>query len=166
MKKIVATGLMPSLLTGCLGLLFCLSAQAQFERLDDSASPRTHVRSAASDMRVLQGSRVQMPLGRVEYRLNMAPHSGQRGRIYYRIPDEVTGLRSPAGLLVHWRGNGLFADGSARPGERVPVWAGTVAQPWLEETLDVTLEIDRRLLLPAGYSALQFESYFEIEILP
>ena len=82
------------------------------------------------------------------------------------IPALVTGLRSPAGMQVQWRGNGVFAGGTGRPGDRVQVWNGVVRTPWMAEVFDLTLHIDPAELRLTRGSALSFESYFEIETLP
>lgn len=87
------------------------------------------------------------------------------GQIYV-IPALVTGLRSPAGMQVQWRGNGVFAGGTGRPGDRVQVWNGVVRTPWMAEVFDLTLHIDPAELRLTRGSALSFESYFEIETLP
>ena len=152
----------------CAGLLLCLAlpAGALVARLDDSASPRAQVRTDFANAQGMDGNMLVLPFGRIEYRLATAAHVGRRARIFYVIPPGIPGLRSPSGLQVQWRGNGAFASGTARPGERVPVWSGTVATAWMIETFDLTLRIDpRELRLPSGAS-LSFESIFEIETLP
>ncbi|HEX7867458.1 MAG TPA: hypothetical protein VF555_21040 [Variovorax sp.] len=148
------------------GAALVAPAWAMVARLDDSASPRAQVRSDFSNAMGMDGNMLVLPLGRIEYRLSMAPHVGRRARIFYVIPPNVAGLRSPAGMQVQWRGNGAFASGSGRPGDRVQVWNGVVQAPWMNETFELTLRIDpRELRMPAG-SALSFESFFEIETLP
>lgn len=147
-------------------LLSPAAAWALVARLDDSASPRAQVRSDFANAPAMDGNLVVLPFGRIEYRLATAPHLGRRARIFYVIPPAVAGLRSPAGLQVQWRGNGAFASGSGRPGDRVQVWNGVVQTPWMNETFDLTLRIDpRELRLPTG-AALSFESIFEIETSP
>lgn len=152
----------------CVALAWglALAAHAEVARLDDSTSPQSQVRSDFARARVIGERLLELPMGRIEYRLAMAPHLGRRARIFYVIPAMVTGLRSPAGMQVQWRGNGVFADGTGRPGDRVQVWNGVVRAPWMAEVFDLTLRIDpAELRLPRG-SALSFESYFEIETLP
>lgn len=141
-------------------------AWAEVARLDDSASPQAQVRSDFNRARAIGERLVELPMGRIEYRLATAPHLGRAARIFYVIPAMVTGLRSPSGMQVQWRGNGVFAAGAGRPGDRIQVWNGVVRTPWMVETLDLTLHIDpRELRMPQG-SALSFESFFEIETLP
>jgi hypothetical protein len=162
-----ATRILPAWLASALLYGSTLShGWAQVARLDDSASPRAHVRSDFSQARGMDGRMVVQPLGRIEYRLATAPFLGRRARILYVIPALIPGLRSPAGMQVSWQGGGAFSSGSGRPGDRVPVWSGVVPSAWMTETLDLTLRIDPyELRLPSG-SALSFESYFEIETLP
>lgn len=147
-----------------LGLL--ASATAQPMRLDDSASPRAHVSVDFQQARALDAHTVAVPMGRIDYRLATAPHMGRRARIFYVVPPAIAGLRSPAGLQVVWRGQGSFASGAARPGDRVPVWLGIVQSAWMNESFDLQLRIDPRALQMSRGVPLSFESYFEIEPLP
>lgn len=149
-----------------------MAAQA-VERLDDSASPRSRVRAPVvlgEDGRPLQDSRnatrATVRFGRVDYKLSTARHAGRTARIYYVVPAAIPGLRSPSGLRVEWRGSGLFADGSAMPGERRLVWSGVVPGPWMTEGLDLTFHVDLRQLQLRPNEPFGFESYFEIEISP
>lgn len=141
-------------------------ALADVARLDDSASPRAQVRSDFARAKVIGERLLEVPLGLIEYRLATGPHVGRRARIFYVIPAMVPGLRSPVGMQVQWRGHGIFAGGSGRPGDRVQVWNGVVRAPWMSEIFELTVLVDpSELRLPKG-SALSFESYFEIETLP
>jgi hypothetical protein len=163
-----------------IGLAFSLSlvsstAFARVERLDDSASPRGIVTSPPmlSEFGQPVGAAVRGPapsygivkFGRIDYRLATAKYIGKAARIYFVIPVAIPGLRSPMGLRVDWLGNGTFASGSARPGERTLVWTGTVREAFINEGLNMTMQVELRQLLRAS-SGLAFESYFEIEVSP
>ena len=148
-------------------------AASAAERLDDSASPRSRVPARVvltDEGRSLIASRnptraiVQM--GRVDFRLATARYVGKQARIYFVMPPIVTGLRSPSAMRVDWRGNGTFANGSARPGERQLVWTGTVAGPWMNEGLDLSFEVDLRQLQLQADGQFGFEPFFEIEVFP
>lgn len=143
------------------------------ERLDDSASPRSRVAAQVvmtDEGRPLADSRAPtraiVRFGRVEYKLATARYVGKQARIYYVVPALIPGLRSPAGLLVEWRTLGAFAGGTARPGERSLVWSGVVAQPWMQEALDLSFQVELRQLQLGRDGQLGFESYFEIEVSP
>ena len=162
-----------------LSLLFAslaFSSLAHAERLDDSASPRSQVTSppmvSEQGYPLDQFKPGPQPLigivkfGRVDYKLATGKFIGRMARIYYVIPALINGLRSPAGLQVEWRSNGLFANGTARPGERKLVWSGVVRDAFMSEGLDLTMKIELRELQTRAGQGLAFESYFDIELMP
>ncbi len=147
------------------------AAHARVERLDDSTSPSAQVRAPTDDSPIVAPGAGASPIariafGRVHYRLATAPYVGRQARIYYVLPMAVPGLLSPAGLQVSWRTNGLFASGSGRPGDRVPVWNGVVRDAWMTEALDLVWQLDVRQVRLSRGMPLGFEAYFEIETLP
>jgi hypothetical protein len=115
---------------------------------------------------MLDNQTISLPFGHVEYRLATAAYVGKQARIYYVIPLAVAGLRSPTGMQVQWRSSGQFQPGMGRPGDRVQVWTGVVRAPWITESFDLQLRIDRRELQMGQGGNLRFESYFEIETQP
>ena len=168
---------MRSLAVAALAGLSLGQAMAQVARLDDSLSPRPQVlapRVLSEFGRPLDDMAPGSPVpqfgisrfGHVEFRLATAPYVGKRARIYYVVPALVPGLRSPSGLRMSWRGSGVFADGSARGGERRLVWSGVVRDPVMRESLDLTMEVRLGELTLRPQGALSVESYFEIEVTP
>jgi len=162
---------MPGFRFRCCAALFaaCVlgqSAHAQATRLDDSTSPRAQVGADFRQAQMLDPNTISLPFGHIEYRLATAPYVGKQARIYYVIPLAIAGLRSPAGMQVQWRSSGLFQGGMGRPGDRVLVWSGVVRAPWITESFDLQLRIDRRELQIGQGGSLRFESYFEIETQP
>jgi hypothetical protein len=152
----------------CLWLASTTLAAAA-ERLDDSASPRAVVEAPVvlSDQGLPLGDALDpriaiVKFGRVEYRLATGRYVGHRARIYLVVPPIIAGLRSPAGFRVDWRGDGHFASGTARAGERRLVWAGTVDAAWMTEHLDLEWRVDLNQMERGGRVAL--ESYFELEV--
>lgn len=149
------------------------AVHAAIERLDDSASPRSRVpaqvsgdRSGRAPTANVGTSIVRVRFGEVDYRLATTRFVGRRARIYYVVPAQIRGLLSPAGLRVEWRGLGAFGSGVARPGDRVPVWTGIVRAPWMDESLDLSMQLDLRQVRMPGNADFGLESYFEIETLP
>lgn len=154
-------------------LLAATPAFARTERLDDLTSPRSQVQAPqVTDERgrpLADSAEARFAIikfGRVDYRLATGRFVGQQARIYYVVPASIPGLLTPSGLQVQWRGNGVFADGVARPGERHLVWAGTVRERWMSEGLDLTLQLDLRAVRLPSDGRFGFESYFEIETSP
>ena len=135
------------------------------ERVDDSLSPigsvdPVMVTPNVSTFDERDATHVEVQFGWVEYRLNTAKYVGKSARIYYVVPAAVTNLRSPQGLRVDWRGRRGFANGTARAGERVLVWSGTVSTARIEDALDLRMS----LTLAEVQGPIRFESYFEIEV--
>lgn len=161
-------------IVGLLAGVFASSdTDAATLRLDDSASPRNQVQAQTvtdEQGRPLAQSRhltqVTIRFGSIDYRLNTAGFIGKRARIYYVVPVAVTGLLSPQALRVEWRGHGRFAGGAAHPGERTLVWSGAIATPWIDESFDLSMQLDLRQYRPRSATAFALESYFEIETLP
>lgn len=155
-----------------LGMLV-MPVLAQAERLDDSASPRSRVEAPlilANTGGLLQdnpdATQAIMKFGRVDYRLATAPYVGKQARIYYVLPASIHGLLAPDGVRLEWRGNGVFADGTAHPGDRVPVWSGRIDDVWMNEGLDLTMYVDLTAIRLSQGESFGFESWFEIEVLP
>lgn len=151
-----------------------LSAAALTLRLDDSASPRNRVTSSPmmSEQGLPLDQNALAPLAtigvvkfsRIEYKLATAKFLGKQARIYYVVPPLISGLRTPSGLRVDWRGGNVFANGSAQPGERFLVWTGVVRNSYMIDGLDLTMRLDLRELQTRNGTGLSFESYFEIEV--
>lgn len=167
--------LTPSLKNALVGVLLLLpmSGMATTYRLDDSASPRSRVApqmTLSDEGRPLAESlaprSATVRYGRIEYRLATASFVGRQARIYLVVPTNIPGLRAPAGLQLVWQGSGRFTSGSARPGERRLVWAGVVPAAWMQESLDLTLELNLAYFQPPTNNMVGFESYFEIEVTP
>ncbi|MDB5780021.1 MAG: hypothetical protein JWP79_2070 [Polaromonas sp.] len=143
------------------------------DRLDDSASPRSRVQAASvmsDEGRPLADSlaptRAIVRVGQVDYKLATARYLGRQARIYHVIPAVISGLRSPMGLQVQWRGLAGFASGSARPGERSLVWSGRITEAFMTATLDLSMQIDLRAVQLPASGNFGVESYFEIEATP
>lgn len=150
-----------------------LNAAYAFERLDDSASPRSNVEAPlvlGNDGQLLSESVTAttaiFKFGRVDYRLATSAYIGKSVRIYYVIPDAIHGLVSPSGIMVEWQGSQQLSAGSAHAGERKVVWSGTIAQAWFEDSMELqwTVQLDQVRL--ADNQPFGFEAYFEIEVLP
>ena len=162
-----------SVVFGALLLLASISADAATERLDDSASPRSRIPAQivlSNEGRPLADSlkptTASVRFGRVDYKLATVRYIGKQARIYYVVPAQIVGLRSPAGLRVEWRGDGGIASGSARPGERQLIWTGQVRENWMNIALDLNFQVDLRELQLPRNGQFGFESYFEIEVFP
>ncbi|MGB7931434.1 MAG: hypothetical protein WCH04_04310 [Gammaproteobacteria bacterium] len=96
----------------------------------------------------------------VETRLNTAKYLGQRARIFLGLPINVRGLRNPDSLRMSWTTNGLFSDGSVRPGNRQLIYQGTITENVMRDNFNFTFDMDGRDL----NQTLRLETVYEIEI--
>jgi hypothetical protein len=133
-------------------------AAAATYRLDDSASlPRESTallgwRSAVPSRNgddTLQGT-----VG-VALRLDVGAWRNRAARIYLVLPEQTT-----AGVRLAWHTQGRLLPGQAAPGQRVLVFEGSIATPFLEERLELDIEASGRELL--GTQPLNF--HFEIDV--
>ena len=145
------------------GLLVALAlaaapAEAATYRLDDSASlPRESTallgwRSAVPSRNgddTLQGT-----IG-VALRLDVSAWRSRAGRIYLVLPEQTT-----AGVRLNWRTQGRLLPGQATPGQRVLVFEGPIAAPYLEDRLELDIEAGGGEL--PGTQPLNF--HFEIDV--
>lgn len=143
------------------------------QRLDTSASPRQRV--AALQVSDENGQalalnpfaqRAHARFGRVEYRLGTSGFLQRRARIDIVLPPEVNGLRRPSGLLFRWRGLDGALDGQLRPGQRQPVWSGTITAPLTLLAIDLELQLDLDAMGQWNGGAFGVEPSFELVTLP
>ena len=138
--------------------LSSVPAVAATYRIDDSASiPRESTallgwRSAVPSRNgddTLQGT-----IG-VALRLDVGAWQSRAGRIYLVLPEQTT-----AGVRLNWRTQGRLLPGQATPGQRVLVFEGPIAMPYLDEQLELDIEASGREL--RATQPLKF--HFEIDV--
>ncbi|TXH71364.1 MAG: hypothetical protein E6Q83_03965 [Thiothrix sp.] len=150
--------------------LASLPVQAETTRLDDSASVRSVVEaSSVSDEQGVpladsyDARFMVLKFGSVQYRLATAAYKGQTAKIYYVIPAVIEGLQNPNALTVNWKGNSLFAEGEGHAGDRKLVWSGTVTEDWMQDEVELEMQVELAQLRLREGQRFGFESYFEIE---
>lgn len=92
----------------------------------------------------------------VAVRLYLAPVLNRTGRLYLVLPEQGT---TP--VRVSWTTQGRLLPGEISPGQRVPVFQGPVAVPFLEETLLLKIEADGDHL--PGMQRLAFHFEFDAD---
>lgn len=141
-----------------LVLLTCATAApAATYRIDDSAS-LVEARSVRMKWeQVAPGSDSARVAGglTVQARLDVSPWQGRMGRVYLTLPVSAT-----VPVTARWTTRGRLLPGSLRSGERVLVYAGPIATPMLEDTLEFVLQADGRELV--RHERLEFA--FEIDL--
>lgn len=161
-----------ALLCCAWGLGTSLAAQT-VHRLDSSASPRQKVAA----LQVLNENGrpfAQTPFsreahaqfGRVEFRLSTAAFVGRRARIDLVLPPSVPGLRRASGLVYHWRGVDGTLSGQVYPGQRLPVWTGTIEQALTTLSIDLGMRLDVTAMGDSTGGQVGVEPVFELAVLP
>lgn len=151
-------------------LLLSGAASAQIYRLDDSSSAQRRVEAhyvtnefGAPLAETNSADFMFLKFGLVQYRLATSAYKGQQAKIYYVIPLFIEGLQNPQALTVTWKGNRLLADGAGHAGERQLVWSGTVTEDWMQDEIDLEMQVELAQLRLREGQGFGFESYFEIE---
>ncbi len=70
-------------------------------------------------------------------KLNVAPWLRRTGRIYLRLPAQP-----PGRITASWTTQGRLLPGELSAGTRTLVYAGPVSAPFMEDVLQLTLNVD------------------------
>ena len=133
-------------------------ADAATYRIDDSASlPResTALLGWRSAVPSRQGDDILHGTIGVALRLDVGAWRSRSGRIYLVLPEQTT-----PGMRLNWRTQGRLRSGQATPGQRVLVFEGPIATPFLEDRLELDIEAGGGEL--PGTQPLNF--HFEIDV--
>ncbi len=169
---------MKSLFALAFGLLTLLASPAVLAQrvvLDDSLSPRQNfslelkwgpqdVQQALGAM--FSGQNSALPpvsgyLGGVEVRLDTREFVGQRVRIFLAVPASIAGDTSAGTLEIAWQARGIFASGSASPGQAALIFEGLLEEPIVSGTFDFAITA-----ASAGVAdSFSFELTYELEVI-
>lgn len=131
------------LLAGAAVLLAATSGHCATYPLDDSASqvvpPNARWQWAQGSLRT--GINTLEMNVRVNVRIDTRAWAGKASRIYMVLP-----LEGSSPVTAQWQAQGRLQGGRMVSGERALVFTGVVPGPLLEDTLQVRLTTDARLL--------------------
>lgn len=88
----------------------------------------------------------------VQVRLNVAPWLHRTGRIYLLLPAQ-----QPGALTATWSTQGRLLGGRLTSGSRTLIYSGPISTPFIEDVLQLTLEIDARQLQQLYQINFQFQ---------
>lgn len=91
----------------------------------------------------------------VALRLNVGAWLNHVGRVYLVLPEQGT-----PPVRLSWRTQGRLLPGQVQPGQRVLVYEGRIETPYLEERLELAIEVSGSRL--SGTQPVNF--HFEIEV--
>ena len=88
----------------------------------------------------------------VHVRLNVAAHLARTGRIYLVLPEQ-----EPGGLQVSWTTHGQLLPGQVVSGSRALAYAGPIRTPFIEDELELTLQVDGSRMRQLYHVNFRFE---------
>jgi hypothetical protein len=88
----------------------------------------------------------------VHVRLNVTPWLHRSGRIYLMLPAQ-----QPGSLTASWSTQGRLLAGRLTSGSRTLVYSGPISTPFIEDELQLTLNIDARQLQQLYQISFQFQ---------
>ena len=88
----------------------------------------------------------------IRVRLNVGPWLHRTGHIYLMLPAQ-----QPASLSASWTTQGRLLSGRIVAGSRTLVYAGPVTTPFIEDVLQLTLNVDARQLRQLYHVNFQFQ---------
>lgn len=144
----------PAFFLACaLSIIWAPGAQAKSVTIDDSG---TQALEPAVAMRWKTAVPTRSPAGTlmvgtttIRVRINLLPWLHHSGRIYLALPAQQPG---PLGLS--WTTQGRFLPGQVQSGNRVLVYSGPIAAPFMEDTLTFQFSVDGALMrrtVPVSY---------------
>ncbi len=85
-------------------------------------------------------------------KLNVAPWLRRNGRIYLRLPAQP-----PGRITASWTTQGRLLPGELSAGTRTLVYAGPISAPFVEDVLQLTLNVDGSQIQQLYHVAFTFE---------
>ncbi len=145
-------------LAWALSIIWASPAQAKTIRIDDSGTqalePAVSLRwKSAKPSRSAAGT-LMVGSSTVRVRLNVTPWLHRSGRIYLTLPAQ-----QPGPIAVSWLTQGRLLAGQIHSGNRVLIYAGLIAAPFLEDTLTLQFNVDGTLMTRTS----EVNFYFEMD---
>ena len=88
----------------------------------------------------------------IRVRINVMPWLRRSGRIYLDLPAQ-----QPGPMSVSWSTQGRFMPGRVRTGNRVLIYTGPIATPFMEDVLTFQFSVDGALIRRAVPVSFRFE---------
>jgi hypothetical protein len=128
-----------------LSIIWAAAAQAKTTTIDDSGTqalePSVSMRwQTATPSRAGRGN-LMVGTTTLRVRLNVTPWLRRNGRIYLDLPAQ-----QPGPISTSWITQGRFLSGQLHSGNRVLIYAGPIAAPFLEDVMKFQFSVDGALL--------------------
>jgi hypothetical protein len=147
----------PTFFLSCaLSIIWAGTAPAKTVTIDDSGTqaqdPSVSLRWKNATPSRSGGNNLMVGTTTIRIRINVIPWLRRSGRIYLNIPAQP-----PGPIAASWTTQGRFLPGQVRSGNRVLVYSGPIAAPFMEDVLTFQFSVDGTLIRRAFPLTFHFE---------
>jgi len=139
----------------CIIWLLALPASARTTVIDDSGTlPNNAALALRWDQPSPRGPNANLMVGTLALRvkLNVSPWLRRSGRIYLVLPAQ-----QPGAISATWTTQGRLLPGRLSAGSRALVYAGPITTPFIEDNVQLTINVDGRRMLQMYHVNFRFE---------
>jgi len=143
-------------LAWALSIIWASAAQAKTTTIDDSGTqalePSVSMRWQTSTPSRKGRANLMVGTTTLRVRLNVTPWLRRTGRIYLDLPAQ-----QPGPITTSWITQGRFMPGQLHSGNRVLIFTGPIATPFLEDVMKFQFSLDGMLISRAIPVTFHFE---------
>jgi hypothetical protein len=149
--------LAPAFFLACvLSIIWASAAQAKTTTIDDSGTqalePSVSMRWQTSTPSRKGRANLMVGTTTLRVRLNVTPWLRRTGRIYLDLPAQP-----PGPIATSWITQGRFMPGQVHSGNRVLIYSGPIATPFLVDVMKFQFSLDGSLISRAIPVTFHFE---------
>jgi hypothetical protein len=157
MRVRISGARMPAFFLACaLSIIWASAARAKTITIDDSGTqslePSVSLRWKSPTPPRAGADNLMIGTATIRVRINVMPWLRHTGRIYLNLPAQ-----QPGPIAVSWTTQGRFLPGQVQSGNRVLVYAGPIAVPFMEDVLTFHFSVDGTLVRPSFPVSFHFE---------
>jgi hypothetical protein len=147
----------PAFFLACgLSIIWASAAPAKTITIDDSGTqslePSVSLRWKSPTPSRTGADNLMVGTTTIRVRLNVMPWLRRTGRIYLNLPAQ-----QPGPIAASWTTQGRFLPGQLQSGNRVLVYAGPIAAPFMEDVLTFRFSVDGTLVRRSFPVSFHFE---------
>ena len=150
------TALTAFFLACALSIIWPSSTQAKTTQIDDSGTqalePSVSMRWKTTTPTRTGAGNLMAGTSTLRVRLNVMPWLHRSAKIYLNLPAQ-----QPGPITMSWLTQGRLLPGQLRSGNRVLVYAGAIATPFMEDTLTLQFSVDGTLVRRTFPVSFHFE---------
>ena len=139
-----------------LSIIWEPAAQAKTTTIDDSGTqalqPSVSLRWKTAAPSRAGTDNTMVGTTTIRVRLNVTPWLRRSGRIYLTLPAQ-----QPGPLSASWVTQGRFMPGQVHSGNRVLIYAGPIAAPFMDEVMKFEFSVDGTLMRRPVPVTIRFE---------